>query len=256
MFTDRQLIIHNLIEKAAAFTYAVDGQFINEEDFMLANTGIPTDTFNILVSKEKTLENEGKIRQGLAGFLEKKYPFSVWMDAEHLNRDWTSLMEAYDLIEAERNAMMKLEHTLNVEQSVSHQLTITRVNNEKTLLKYLEVFISLFEGSPEHDALQSYFEKFSQIKLRPSVQMFVGMAGDTAVTTGLLIEGKESYGIYDVMKKAEFRGKGCGSEMFQFLLSQTIDKEKPVVLQASDDGKNIYKRFGFVEVGEMIVFEK
>ncbi|MGQ0517949.1 GNAT family N-acetyltransferase, partial [Bacillus sp. D-CC] len=30
---------------------------------------------------------------------------------------------------------------------------------------------------------------------------------------------------------------------------------KPVVLQASDDGKNIYNRFGFMDVGEMVVFE-
>ncbi|MNH43816.1 hypothetical protein D3C79_1058100 [compost metagenome] len=57
------------------------------------------------------------------------------------------------------------------------------------------------------------------------------------------------------MTKDIFRGKGYGSEMFQFLLSQTIDKQKPVVLQASEDGENIYKRFGFKEVGEMIVFE-
>lgn len=57
------------------------------------------------------------------------------------------------------------------------------------------------------------------------------------------------------MTKENFQGKGLGSEMFQFLLNQTNDKEKPVVLQASDDGKNIYKRFGFIDVGEMVVFE-
>lgn len=42
---------------------------------------------------------------------------------------------------------------------------------------------------------------------------------------------------------------------FQYLLTQTKDKQKPIVLQASDDGKNIYKRFSFEEVGEIIVFE-
>lgn len=43
--------------------------------------------------------------------------------------------------------------------------------------------------------------------------------------------------------------------MFQYILSQTKDKQKPVVLQASEDGKNIYKRFGFVDVGEIVVYE-
>ena len=57
------------------------------------------------------------------------------------------------------------------------------------------------------------------------------------------------------MIKAEHWGKGYGSEMFHYLLTQTKDKQKPVVLQASEDGKNIYKRFRFIDVGEMVVFE-
>lgn len=122
-------------------------------------------------------------------------------------------------------------------------------------MKYQEVFMSLFGGSPEKDALKSYFTRFSQAKLGAEVQMFVGCIDEMTVTTGLLIESKDSYGIYNVMTKETFRGKGFGREMFQFLLNQTNDKQKPVVLQASDDGKNIYKRFGFIDVGEIVVFE-
>src|SRR5699024_4255423 len=107
----------------------------------------------------------------------------------------------------------------------------------------------------EQDALDNYFNKFSQIKLGPNVQMFVGCIDDMAVITGLLIESKDSYGIYDVMTKETERGKGYGSEMFQFLLSQTKDKQKPVVLQASDKRQNIYKRFEFTNDREILVFE-
>src|SRR5699024_8053321 len=110
-------------------------------------------------------------------------------------------------------------------------------------------------GTTEHDALEKYFSKFSHIKLGSDDQMFIGCIDDIAVATGLLIKRKDSYGIYDVMPKESVRGKGFGSEMFQFLLGQTKEKQKPVVLQASEDGINIYKRFGFKEVGEMVVFE-
>ncbi len=85
--------------------------------------------------------------------------------------------------------------------------------------------------------------------------MFIGRVGEITISTGLLIDSKESYGIYDVMTKETHRSKGYGSEMFQYLLTQTKDKQKPVVLQASKDGENIYKRFGFIDVGEMVVFE-
>lgn len=164
-------------------------------------------------------------------------------------------MQEYDRKEVERNVMMKLENTLHVGQRISHHLLINQVRNKEELMGYKEVFMSLFEGAPEKDALERYFNKFSQVKLGSEVQMFIGCIGKMTVTTGLLIESKDSYGIYDVMTKETFRGKGYGSEMFQFLLNQTKNKQKPVVLQASEDGENIYKRFGFIDVGELIVFE-
>lgn len=164
-------------------------------------------------------------------------------------------MQEYGLKEAERNVMMKLENTLNVGHRNSHQLMITNVKNFEDLKEYIEVFISLFEGTPEKDALENYFSKFSEVNLGSEIQMFIGRVGEITISTGLLINSKDSYGIYDVMTKEAFRGKGYGSEMFQYLLTQTKDKQKPVVLQASEDGKNIYKRFGFIDVGEMVVFE-
>ncbi|MEC1177453.1 GNAT family N-acetyltransferase [Metasolibacillus meyeri] len=255
MMTNQQLVINNFEEKLKVFTHAVNGELTKEEDFLIANTKIPTDTFNVLLSKSPNIKNAVQIRHGINNFSSKEYPFSVWIDAQYLNNGWKRLMQEYDLKETERNTMMKLKNTLSVDQRISHQLTITNVKSNEELLKYIEVFLSLFEGTPEKKALESYFYKFAQIKLGSEIQMFIGCIDKMAVTTGLLIESKDSYGIYDVMTKETFRGKGHGSEMFQFLLNQTKDKQKPVVLQASDDGKNIYKRFGFIDVGEMIVFE-
>lgn len=254
MITNQQLVINNFEEKLKVFTHAVSGELTKEEDFVMANTKIPTDTFNVLLPKSPNIKNAVKIRQGIDKFSYKKYPFCTWMDAQYLNDDWKRLMQEYDLKETERNIMMKLENTINVGQRTSNQLMITHVKNNEELVNYTGIFMSLFEGTPEKEALESYFHKFSQTKLGSEVQMFIGCIDEMAVTTGLLIESKESYGIYDVMTKETFRGKGYGSEMFQFLLNQTKDKQKPVVLQASDDGKNIYKRFGFIDVGEMVVF--
>ncbi|MCE4045568.1 GNAT family N-acetyltransferase [Lysinibacillus fusiformis] len=255
MIANQQLVINNLEEKLRIFTHAVNGKLIKDEDFVLANTEIPTDTFNILLPKASHIKNAFNIRSSIENMSLKKYPFSTWIDSRYLNADWQDLIQEYNLKEAERNVMMKLENTLNAGQRNSHQLMITRVGNFEELKEYKEVFISLFEGTPEKDALENYFHKFSEVNLGSEIQMFIGRVGEITVSTGLLIDSKESYGIYDVMTKETFRGKGYGSEMFQYLLTQTKDKQKPVVLQASDDGKNIYKRFGFIDVGEMVVFE-
>lgn len=255
MKTSQQLVTSNLEEKMKLFTQAVSGQLIKEANFVIANTEIPTDTFNLLLAKSPTIHNENHIKQGINHFIVNKHPFSAWVDANYLSEDWLQLIKEYNLKETERNIMMKLDHTLHTGQRISNHLTITLVSNKEELLQYKEVFLSLFVGTPERDALENYFHKFSQEKIASNARMFIGCIKEMPVATGLLIDSKHSYGIYDVMTKETFRGKGYGSEMFQFLLCQTIDKQKPVVLQASEDGKNIYKRFGFKEVGEMIVFE-
>ncbi|GIN92642.1 N-acetyltransferase [Siminovitchia terrae] len=253
--TDQELVINNFEEKLKRFTHAISGELTKEEDFVIANTKIPTDTFNVLLPKSPNIKNIVKIRQGIDHFSFKEYPFSTWVNTQYLNNDWKRIIQEYDLQEAERNVMMKLENTLNVGQRISHQLKIIKVGNHEELMEYKRVFMGLFEGTPEKGALENFFNKFSQVKLGSKAQMFIGCLPEMTVATGLLIESQDSYGIYDVMTKESYRSKGYGSEMFQFLLNQTKDKQKPVVLQASDDGVNIYKRFGFREIGEMVVFE-
>ncbi|MBE1442892.1 GNAT family N-acetyltransferase [Paenibacillus sp. OAS669] len=253
--TAQQFVLNNFEEKLKAFTQAVNGKLTEEEDFVIANTEIPTDTFNVLLPKSPNIQNAAKLAHGIENFRLKAYPFCTWMDAAYLSNEWINLLREYDLQEAERNVTMKLDNTLHVSGRMAHQLTITPVRNNEELMNYKEVFMSLFEGTSEKDALKAYFDNFSHEALGSKIQMFIGCVGENTVSTGLLIEANDSYGIYDVMTREGYRGRGYGSEMFQFLLNQTTDKHKPVVLQASEDGKNIYKRFGFMEIGEMIVFQ-
>lgn len=255
MMQGQQLVINNLEEKMNLFTDAVNGYFLKEEDFALANTEIPTDTFNILLPKTAQIKNESIIRSHIENMMLNKYPFSTWLDARYLNSSWKKMLREYDLHEAERNVMMKLENTLNIDARKSYKLEINAVQSFEDLNEYKAVFLSLFEGSSEAKALEAYFSKFSAKDIAAKATMFIGRVGEITVSTGLVIDSPDSYGIYDVMTREPFRGKGYGSEMFQYLLTQTEDKQKPVVLQASDDGKAIYERCGFKAIGEMIVFE-
>lgn len=60
MMTDQQLVINNFEEKLKVFTHAVGGELIKEEDFVIANTEIPTDTFNVLLPKSPNIKNTVK----------------------------------------------------------------------------------------------------------------------------------------------------------------------------------------------------
>src|SRR5699024_3216491 len=84
MITNQQLVQNNFEEKIKVFTHAVDGEFNSDETFSIANTGVPTDTFNTLLVKSRKTKDSFKFKQKLDFFIEKRYPFSVWVDARHM----------------------------------------------------------------------------------------------------------------------------------------------------------------------------
>ncbi|MEG0380717.1 MAG: GNAT family N-acetyltransferase [Kurthia sp.] len=247
-----RLVLSNFEEKIIAFNELVNGHIVQTDDAVVSNTYMNTDTFNIVLSKSNAPH---KFSQLTSTLIEKELPFSVWIAEEFMNEEWLRAVQSAGLHEGERNKMMILEERKRRGESRKEQLQIKKVNNKETLEHYAQIFQSLFGGSSEQEALQTYFEAVRIEKMSENVQMFVGYLKEEPIATSLLIEGDESYGIYDVMTKESFRGRGFGSEMFQYIVALTEGSSKPIVLQASEDGKNIYKRLGFIEAGEIIVFE-
>lgn len=73
MKTSQQLVISNLEEKLKLFTHAVSGELIKEANYVIANTEIPTDTFNMLLAKSPTVRNENHMKQAINHFLVKSF---------------------------------------------------------------------------------------------------------------------------------------------------------------------------------------
>ncbi|MEW4100658.1 GNAT family N-acetyltransferase [Bacillus altitudinis] len=255
MKTEQQMAIRQLEEKINLFSSVVNGSFLSTEDFVLSNTHISTDTFNLLLPISAHIQDQQKVEAAIEQMQQQQLAFSTWITQSLLHPNWSNIMQKYGLQEVERNTIMMLEHTNDIDQRTSQSLTIKEVTDDQTFLDYQHLFIELFEGSPEAIALNTYFQRFSIERLHPSTRMFVGYEHNKPVTTGLLIETTDSYGIYDVITKAEHRGRGLGSDMFHYLLTQTDNKQKCVMLQASNDGKHIYQRAGFHPIGEMVIFE-
>ncbi|GLF92144.1 N-acetyltransferase [Bacillus safensis] len=251
----QQMAIRQLEEKLHLFSSAVNGTFLSSKDFVLSNTRISTDTFNLLLPTSVQIQDPQKVKAAIEHMQSHKLIFSTWVDHIILQPDWADVLKEYHLQEVERNTIMMLEQTGDIEPVTSSSLTIKEVIDDQTLLDYKDIFIELFKGSNEAAALEDYFQHFSIEALHSKARMFVGYEHRQPVTTGLLFETNDSYGIYDVITRAEHRGKGLGSDMFHYLLTQTENKQKCVILQASTDGQNIYQRAGFQPIGEMVVFE-
>ncbi|MFM1653263.1 GNAT family N-acetyltransferase [Brevibacillus sp. B_LB10_24] len=259
----QELVLSNFIRKATFLTFFTRGaRVIENKHFVAIDSGFPSDTFNVLVPLSPLpAAMETTVKETIDSFANKGFPLSIWVDRRFLTNDTVTWLDDAGMNEAERNITMKLDHDYikyNAPLSAG-VLDIKEVKDQKDVFLYGEVFQSLFEGTPEQAVLQLFFKNVAA-NYQPSqkkMRWFVGFFRGQAVSTGCVIEADNSYGIYDVMTRKEFRGRGFGSVMFDFLLSQikTEKNGKPCVLQASQDGLNIYKRAGFEEVGEMIVWQ-
>ncbi|MGE8207520.1 GNAT family N-acetyltransferase [Heyndrickxia sp. NPDC080065] len=263
MVSYQELVLDNFISKTTSLSLCTKGVKVQEnQHFITIDSGFPSDTFNVLVPL-RTLPStsEDKFKQAVSSFINKGFPLSVWIDERFLTDETVVWLYNLGLNEAERNVTMKLDDKSiqSISPLSSNLLDIRQVTDVEDIRIYAEVFQSLFKGSSEYEALALFFENLAAnfVPHQKVYNWFIGFYEEQAVSTGCIIESDGSYGIYDVMTKQEFRGRGFGSMMFQFLLHQIKgeQKGKPCVLQASQDGINIYKRAGFTEVGEMVVFE-
>src|SRR5699024_10482249 len=103
MITNKQLVQNNFEEKIKIYMHAIDGEYNSEETISIVNIVVTTDTFNTLLVKSRKIKDSFKLKQKLDFFIEKHYPFSVWMDARHMSANWENILQKYNLKEAERN---------------------------------------------------------------------------------------------------------------------------------------------------------
>jgi len=60
MKTEQQMAIRQLEEKINLFSSVVNGSFLSTEDFVLSNTHISTDTFNLLLPISAHIQDQQK----------------------------------------------------------------------------------------------------------------------------------------------------------------------------------------------------
>ncbi|GED67036.1 N-acetyltransferase [Brevibacillus reuszeri] len=261
MLSNQDLVLDNFKKKISSLPLWIPGAHVYDNPhFIAVDCGLPSDTFNVFLPLSSlTKDTQVSVQQAIRSFLDKGFPISIWMDQRFVTPDVVELFAELGKNEAERNITMKLESgSIGSSAPMAAGLEIKRVKSADELLQYAGVFQSLFAGSREQESLVHYFDQAAaNFHIDQQHQWFVGFLDNQAVSTGYLIETENSYGIYDVMTRAEHRGKGLGSAMFDHLLQQVREEGngKPCVLQASEDGINIYRRAGFTEVGEMVVFE-
>ncbi|MED1786767.1 GNAT family N-acetyltransferase [Brevibacillus laterosporus] len=256
----KHVILTNLIAKVSFIANNVAGMSVeNTENYVKTDCGLPADTFNIIVLRNNHLNQSeaDEVKIEFHQFYTKKFPMAFWYWED--DHDLSHILEGTGLVEAEMNVAM----IANLEQLepvvlVPEGLVMREISTAEDIVEFGEVLASLFGTSQESISVRSYYEQLSSYPqlLTEKMKLYLGEYKGELVSIGSLIFTKESVGIYDIATRSEYRGKGFGSAMFNFLIEEAKKQKIPLcVLQASPDGINIYKKSGFQSVGQIKVFE-
>lgn len=224
----------------------------NIKGVSVVDTALPSDTFNTAFGGQITDEVAKEV---FSYYKKNNQPMAWWIgpnsDSELTNKD----LEDAGFTRDELDIGMVCDLTQVADDYQSPEgLTIHKCTTSAEYADFGEVLASIFD--PPDEQVKVFYNKMATISAADIKDMvlFIGYEGAAPIATSCLFLTDVS-GIYDIATRPEKRNLGYGSAMFYRALieSKKMGLRKSV-LQASPDGLNIYKRFGFKELCKFTVW--
>jgi ribosomal protein S18 acetylase RimI-like enzyme len=195
-------------------------------------------------------------------YVSRNYNMSLWVGpSSHPSSKRDSILEAagFRRSDEEEVGMAAALSTLVASPSPHPPPTDLQIVAAKTaalLHDFGEVLNSIFPPPPYHgytDLAAWFAAAAPQADLEsPSCpyRAFVGYLDGKPVASGSLFLGAGVAGIYDIATKPEYQRRGYAGLMMETVLDEARNEGyKTAVLEASLEGKSVYKRLGFAEAG-------
>lgn len=212
-------------------------------DVLVVNSNFPSDTFNTTYGGKITKEHADLV---FDYYKSRNLPMAWWIGPSSHTAASDAILQNAGFHHAEYDVGMacdltavpqdyELPESLEVKECVFHQ----------SFSDFGAVLASIF--TPEDEFVKIFYGKLAELDpaLTPALKLFIGYEQGKAVAISSLFL-TECAGFFDIATRPEHQKKGYGSAMFYTALLQAKKLGYEVgVLQASPDGLNIYKRFGF-----------
>ena len=211
----------------------------------LVDSKLPSDTFNTAFGGTVDKKLATKV---LAYYKQNNQPMAWWIGPSSASTLSHTYLEQAGFTQDEDSIGMSCDLTLTPNLTPTTPLTIRTCETLSDFIDFAEVLSSVFD--PQDPQVNVFYKKMAKIpsNQRQDMILFVGYEKEIPVATSCLFL-EEVAGIYDIATKPEKRNLGYGSA----LLSHAFLEAKKrgylqSILQASKDGLNLYKRYGFKEI--------
>ncbi|MEP0984444.1 GNAT family N-acetyltransferase [Ekhidna sp.] len=213
---------------------------------MYVDSGLSCDTFNIIYIHHPDLTKE-ELNQALDHFQSRNLDYCMWINKENLT---SNIQILFNQLKIEKQASevgmaMQFEHYQYIE-NVNH-LSIRQVNDRESLKVYSRVIAE--NWSPTDQNVITYYSRTANHYLDPNnnIKLYIYYYEDQPVScVELFPTNSETVGFYGFATLEAYRGKGIGTTLLTFALNRAKELGyKNAILQGTEDGLNIYKKFGF-----------
>lgn len=218
----------------------------NIKGVSVVDTTLPSDTFNTAFG--------GQIRDDVTQEIFSYYkknnrPMAWWVGPNSVSDFTDKCLGNAGFTHDELDIGMVCDLTQLIDDcQPPEKLTIHQCTTPEDYADFGEVLASIFD--PPDEQVKVFYNKMAKLHSDSIKDMilFIGYEGNHPVATSCLFL-TDVAGIYDIATRPEKRNLGYGSAMFYRALieSKKIGLTKSV-LQASPEGLNIYKKFGFKEL--------
>lgn len=219
-------------------------------DCLVLRTAIDDDTFNYVFQTRFTDENvREKIEHVIALYKEKNLPFSWWVGPEDSPKNFKEILLSYGFLPKEFDHGMYLPLKNWEYSNKPLKLDIKRVVNAEGLRDFFSVYEQIGGNEGVFDRIFSSVPSHAYGKDMP-YGFYLGYKDGKPVVAGVSVVGDQTVGIYYIMTIPEERKQGFATEMMEHILLRAhADGCHMAVLQASEQGRHVYAKMGFLECG-------
>lgn len=216
----------------------------------LVDSKFSCDTFNILHITDGTKVNADSLGKALRYYQERQLDYCIWVNRENLSEKLNEAFRQAEVSRQNEEVGMILELDSYQLQEKSNHVYVRSADQADIISDYAEVVAQNWEP-PDLNVLQ-FYQQATRAYLDPhtGISLLVYYHEGAAVSTLEFFPSNDAtIGIYGFATRKKFRGLGIGSTLFTFALNYAKTAGyRQVVLQASEDGLGIYKKYGFKAV--------
>lgn len=244
-----ELIDENFRLHLSAIPEACEGMKVcHSEGLTLVDSGLDCDTFNIIHVYNANKLDAGILNDGIHYFTTLQKSYCIWINQAQLNEEIKQQFETLHLLPhgEEIGMIMDLQSYTPEESNYEN---VRQVETKAAMEDYSNVIAN--NWTPVDQNVITYYQQTASLYLESKVMLFIYYHEGKAVSTlEMYPTDQQTIGLYGFTTLAAYRTMGIGSTLMRFALAKAKEGGYiQAVLQATEDGIGIYKKYGFKPIG-------